>query len=156
MGRVFNSEDISTRVYKFFWSSEKVLDDVDKLNKNVLKETAVSTATLTDLDRHAQAYGIVRKTDETDIALRERIINSIALARNTKQSILDALAPLAKEDTTVTINELWGLDSRAFYDLDYFDDEYFDGDYYEFAYSIEVYIEPQNATQEEILTIIKK
>ena len=60
---------------------------------NVKRGYTINHAENTDLDLQGYGYGVLRDTDENDEDYRVRIINSLSALKNTRQAILDCVAP---------------------------------------------------------------
>jgi hypothetical protein len=82
---------------------------------------SVATAQGTDLDEIAVAYGLVRQPGESDAAFRTRIVNSLAALKNTKQAILDALAPYTTSAVIYEWSGNWADDKCFFLDWSFMD-----------------------------------
>lgn len=120
---------------------------IDTATLGVKDGYTVATASGTDLDEIAVAYGLTRQPGESDAAFRVRIIGSLTALKNTRQAILDCVAPYTTNAWIYEWSGNWADDRCFFLDwsfmdyIDYIGGGFISGDDYD-PFTFEVHVRP--------------
>lgn len=120
---------------------------IDTATRGVRNGYSVATASGTDLEEIAVAYGLIREPGESDASFRTRIVGSLAALKNTRQAILDAVAPYTTSAWIYEWSGNWADDRCFFLDwsfidyIDYIGGGFIAGDDYD-PFTFEVHVRP--------------